>query len=218
MIFLGAELQEIAIDKSFLVRWQKILDHLGQYFNVPSALIMRVHPEEIEVFLKSQNKDNPYAIGHKEPLAGLYCTYVMEHNTELYVANALESDVWNNNPDIAVNMISYLGLPLSWPTGQIFGTVCVLDQAPVNIGQTYKNMLFIIQQLINSQLKMIYNLHLDNEKENDQFYRQCSYCKRIKFEKTWVNVDQLFLRSLNMNISHVICSKCFEKVCSTLDD
>ena len=52
----------------------------------------------------------------------------MSTRRELLVPNALKDPLWDKNPDIALGMISYCGLPLTWPTGEIFGTICVLDK------------------------------------------------------------------------------------------
>ncbi|MEI7868728.1 MAG: hypothetical protein WCI11_12620 [Candidatus Methylumidiphilus sp.] len=41
---------------------------------------------------------------------------------------ALKDPDWDHNPDIKLGMISYCGLPLTWPDGHIFGTLCILDE------------------------------------------------------------------------------------------
>jgi len=43
---------------------------------------------------------------------------------------------WINNPEYTEdNYISYLGLPISWPDGSMFGTHCVLDTKVTNYSQ-----------------------------------------------------------------------------------
>ncbi len=61
----------------------------------------------------AEGQDNPYRPGHRESLAnsGLYCEAVIKANQPLHVANALAASEWRNNPDVALNMISYLGFP-----------------------------------------------------------------------------------------------------------
>ena len=48
------------IEKIFTDRWQKIIDLVAKIFHVPAALIMQVNQDSMNVFLKSNNKDNPY--------------------------------------------------------------------------------------------------------------------------------------------------------------
>ena len=58
---------------------------------------------------------------------GLYCETVMATRSPLHVPNALNDPDWKNNPDVELDVISYLGIPLIWPDGSVFGTICVLD-------------------------------------------------------------------------------------------
>ncbi len=44
----------IEVPSEFQETWQKILDILAEIMNVPAALIMKVHPRQIEVFVKSR--------------------------------------------------------------------------------------------------------------------------------------------------------------------
>lgn len=101
----------IEVPSEFQETQQKILDILAEIMNVPAALIMKVHPRQIEVFVKSSNKKNVYKEGEMAHLgAGLYCETVMATRNELLVPNALKDPEWDHNPDIELGMISYLGL------------------------------------------------------------------------------------------------------------
>ncbi len=122
-------LDELEVSAGVLENWQATVDLLAKIANVPAALIMRVHPEEIEVLVASHGPGNVYHPGERASLnTGLYCEMVMSTRHELQVPNALKDPLWNRNPDIALGMISYCGLPLAWPNGEIFGTICILDR------------------------------------------------------------------------------------------
>ncbi len=95
-------------------------------FDVPAALIVRVHPPTIEVFVASQSEGNLYQRGEEADLMGLYYNWVMGKQEKLLVPNARKNPNWNENPDIRLGMISYLGYPLVWPNGDIFGTIVCL--------------------------------------------------------------------------------------------
>jgi GAF domain-containing protein len=58
---------------------------------------------------------------------GTLCETVIKKREPLLVANALEDDEWKLAPEIKVGMVSYLGFPVVWPDGRMFGTICVLD-------------------------------------------------------------------------------------------
>ncbi|MFA0520280.1 sensor domain-containing phosphodiesterase, partial [Vibrio sp. 10N.222.55.E8] len=97
---------DLDIPKDMECGWQNIVDLLAQIVQVPSALIMRVHTNYIEVFSTSHNKENPYNKGNSETLgSGLYCESVMESQQQLMVPNALADPKWQNNPDIKLGLV-----------------------------------------------------------------------------------------------------------------
>ena len=135
-------------------KWQDIIDLLSSTVNVPSALIMRMEKEYISVFLESNTKDNPYKKGEKaELLSGLYCETVVGNKACLLVPNALVDPLWKENPDTHLNMISYLGLPIIWPDGEVFGTICVLD----NKENHYNTEQIKLIELLRDSIKRICN-------------------------------------------------------------
>ena len=117
------------IEKAIIEKWQSIIDTGARLVDVPSGLIMRLKEQTIEVFLSSKTTNNPYKAGEQAELVyGLYCETVIGKQQKLLVSDATKNEVWkDDNPDVEINMISYLGYPLNWPDGEVFGTVCLLD-------------------------------------------------------------------------------------------
>lgn len=146
-----------AISSEVIDKWQSLLDQAAKIMDVPAALIMKLNEGDIEVFLKNQNKENPYKRGEKEKLIhGLYCETVIGKQKSLIVPNATESPVWkDNNPDVDLNMISYMGLPINYPDGEVFGTVCVLDDKENHYSELYKVFLDSVKQHIETDLKLL---------------------------------------------------------------
>ena len=138
--------------------WQETANLLAEIAGIPSALIMRVHAREIEVFITSHSEGNVYHHGEKAPLdTGLYCESVMGTQCELLVPNALNDPAWDQNPGIKLGMISYLGLPLIWPTGEIFGTICILDKQENAYSQRIRHLMARLRDSIQFSLQVIYN-------------------------------------------------------------
>jgi hypothetical protein len=168
----------------------------GQYLSrtddVPAGLIMRVVDSDIEVFVSSQSEGNPYSPRDKEVLlgSGLYCETVLATKRRLLIPNALRDEDWKNNPDIKLNMISYLGYPILWPDGAPFGTICVLDRKENAYSETYKQLLLNFQGIIQSQLELLHvnkslgeeNKSLQELVEEMRTLREivpiCSFCKK----------------------------------------
>ncbi|MDB4743390.1 sigma 54-interacting transcriptional regulator [Planctomicrobium sp.] len=139
-----------------ILKWQKTVDLMAAIFDVPAGLIMRVLPTQIEVLLASNSSGNPYKVGEKADLnTGLYCETVMAEQEQLAVPNALDDPQWKDNPDVPLNMISYLGVPLICPDGSVFGTICVLDDHTRNYLPLYNEMLSEFRSIIEQDLQML---------------------------------------------------------------
>ena len=149
---------EIILPENIMENWQEILDILSHTANIPAALIMRLRDADIEVFVSSQSEGNPYHPGESAHLqgSGLYCETVIRTQNKLLVHDALADDNWKNNPDIKLNMISYLGFPLMLPSKQPFGTICVLDNKRNEYSKTLENLMLNFKRLIETHLEMIY--------------------------------------------------------------
>ncbi|MEN8190136.1 MAG: GAF domain-containing protein [Thermodesulfobacteriota bacterium] len=144
------------VPASYLSRWQKTVDLMARLFNVPAGLIKRVHSREIEVLLASATSDNPYRNGELKDLSkGLYCENVIETRAVLEVSNAQEAPAWNSNPDLALGMISYLGVPLLWPDGRVFGTICVLDRRERQHSKLNQELLVHFKKTIEADFTIL---------------------------------------------------------------
>jgi GAF domain-containing protein len=79
----------------------------------------------------------------------------METRQLLLVPDALQDDGWNTNPDVKLGMISYLGLPISWPDGEIFGTICVLDSKRNEYSESYRKLLLQYRDASQADLRSL---------------------------------------------------------------
>jgi signal transduction histidine kinase len=149
---------EPAVPEPILEKWQKIVNLMAEMLDVPSGLIMRILGENIYVFVSSSTEGNPYHPGESEHFlgSGLYCETVVTSNRELLVPNALFDEAWRNNPDVRLNMISYLGYPIRWPDGRPFGTICVLDCKTNSYSENYKRLMTQFRDVVEIHLEIIY--------------------------------------------------------------
>lgn len=181
------------ISKDLTQKWQEILNITANILNVPAGLIMRLHEKEIEVFLSSQTEKNPYEPHEKAQLqTSLYCETVVGTRDELVVPNAKKDPQWKDNPDVALNMISYYGVPIIWPDGEIFGTFCVLDYKENSYSSDYRRLITLLRNIIENDLErlmMLQNLEQDKFRKETQL-REIHH--RIK------NHFNLILASINL--------------------
>ncbi len=150
------ETKDVEIPEEIVEKWQKIVDIMAEVIDVPAGLIMRIKPPQIEVFRARKSEENPYEAGDTENLAGLYCEKVIKSKDKLLVPNAQKDEEWENNPDVELGMVSYLGFPLEWPDGDVFGTICVLDSEENRYGKKYEGLMREFRELVETHLKLIY--------------------------------------------------------------
>ncbi|MBI9014963.1 MAG: GGDEF domain-containing protein [Clostridiales bacterium] len=140
------------------LKWQRIINIIAKLLNVPSGLIMKITSDSMEVFLKSENVENPYPVGGSDTLGhGLYCETVIGKNKALLIDNALKYKKWENNPDVKLNMVAYYGLPLQWPDKSFFGTICVLDDKENSFNETYRELINEFKGTLENDLELLTN-------------------------------------------------------------
>ena len=222
----------IEISDPIIQKWQTIVDTMAEIFKVPAGLIMRIREDDIEVFVSSQSEENPYKVGDKEHLvgSGLYCEHVIKTKSKLLVPDARMDDKWKNNPDIMLNMISYLGFPIMLPNGRPFGTICVLDSKANTYNNTYEKLVMQFRDLTQWHLELLYmnqSLGEKNKLLSDYISEIktlrgilpiCSICKQIRDDKGYWNQIEAYLEEhYDVDFSHGICPKCAKKYYPDMD-
>lgn len=143
------------VPENYLVEWQSLLDHVAELFQVNAALIKRVHSEKLEILTSSNSKGNPFKACQTDPLnSGLFCEYVMERREALDIPDIRKAEDWMVEAAKKPVMISYLGLPLIWPDGDVFGTICILNGEEKTLKPIYQDMLIHYKDLIERDLKI----------------------------------------------------------------
>jgi GAF domain-containing protein len=149
----------IQVPCEILQKWQEIVNVVAEIVHVPSALVMKVEPPNIKVLVSSESNGNPYERDEVAALnTGLYCETVMKTRQSLLVPDALRDDEWKSNPDIKLGMISYLGFPVAWPDGRIFGTICVLDKKENAYSGLYRKFLLQCRDVLQADLSSLAKL------------------------------------------------------------
>jgi PAS domain S-box-containing protein len=159
----------IEVPAEFIGKWQEFVNLLAEIMHVPSASIMRVDPPHIKVFVSSTSKGNPCEPGALD--TGPYCETVMKTGQPLLVPDALENEAWRANPHVKLGMISYLGVPIGWPDGRIFGTICVRDNKRNEYSEAYLKLLLHFRDILQADLKSLARLHGEIEEREAKIRR-----------------------------------------------
>src|SRR5437588_340457 len=159
----------IAVPPEIVRKWQEFVDLLAEIMHVPSASIMRVVPPHIKVFVSSTSKGNPCEPGALD--TGPYCDTVMKTGQPLLVPDARENEAWKENPHVKLGTISYLGVPIGWPDGRIFGTICVRDNKRNEYSEAYLKLLLHFRDMLQADLKSLARLHGEIEQREAKIRR-----------------------------------------------
>jgi PAS domain S-box-containing protein len=68
-------------------------------------------------------------------------------------------------------MISYLGVPIGWPDGRIFGTICVRDNKRNEYSEAYLKLLLHFRDMLQADLKSLARLHGEIEERETKIRR-----------------------------------------------
>lgn len=206
--------QEIAVPADILDKWQSVVDIMADILTVPSAIVTRVDPPEIEVLRSAHTSENPYKAGDKAAMAKHYCEAVVTKNSKLQVSHAPTDPDWNNAPEIEYGMLAYLGYPLCWPGGHLFGTICILDNKSNRFGERYEKVLLKFKELIEAHLSLVeMNDRLTKALAEVETLRGllpiCCVCKKIRDDKGyWNQIETYIHKCTGAEFSHGICPDC----------
>lgn len=156
----------IEIPESTREAWQEAVDLLGDVLGVPAALVLRRRDAGgLEVFAATEAPGNPWAQGDALPEdPSDFSGEVLAGRRPLRVANALKSLRWRNAPAARAGMVSYLGIPLSWPDGELFGVLCVLDDREHAHGVRHERLLERFARVVDQHLSLLFQQHELREK------------------------------------------------------
>lgn len=169
-------------------KWQEVVELLGNVLKVPSALIMRVNNEELEVFASSKNKGNPYKKGSKVEWEGFYSEAMLKTQEKLMVTNALKDDKWASNLSVKKGLISYLGYPINYSDHTIFGVICVLDNKEKRFTKKCQELVVRFKRIIEEDLLQIDFFGKEKKILNDKIYQQ--YKDLAEKNKTLIAVNE----------------------------
>lgn len=142
------------IPQEIRIRWQDMLDLAANVLKVPAGLITNLKPERLEIFISSTGEGNPFHPGDSLALgSGMYCETTTGTRDLLHVPDAPADALWRDNPSLALNLVSYLGMPLRWPDGELFGTMCMLDTKRNDHSETSRRLLAHFRRTIEEDLR-----------------------------------------------------------------
>jgi PAS domain S-box-containing protein len=161
--------RNITIPPDVLQKWQRIIDLLANIMQVPSGVITAIEPPYLAytTIVSSHTKGNPFPVDEIFSMKiGTFCETVINQRRPVLVANATEDDEWKSAPECGVGAVSYLGYPVFWPDGLVFGTICVLDVKTNGYSDTYQELMAQCRDVLQTDLQTL--VRQDSELEEQR--------------------------------------------------
>lgn len=139
-----------------LKKWQTTIDLMARLYEAPAAYITQTTSRGVQVIVASSNASNPYRAGSGFPSdRNLFCSRVMQDCSQFYENHATNNKIWRDNPLVQKDHFnSYLGVPIYWPDGAPFGTICVLDYAVTHYNKTFLELIWQFRDLVEADLML----------------------------------------------------------------
>jgi c-di-GMP phosphodiesterase len=144
------------IPDNLIEKWQGIVDLVASIMRVPSGLITRLTEESLEIVVASRTEGNPYKRDDGDRLGiGMFCETVAGRRRELRVDDVSSDPYWENNPHAGLGMRAYMGVPIVWEDGELFGTFCMLTDKANSYQQKFLELLRQFKEIIEADLRYI---------------------------------------------------------------
>ncbi len=213
-----------AIPAEITAIWQRIVDSISTLLSVPSVMINQVKSSELEVILSNTHKSNPFPSGTKMPTLGIYCETTARTRQKLQVDDARKDPFWANSPTAEAGIYSYLGFPVFWPNGDIFGTICAVDIKENRWITPSDTLLFAVKDAVEAHLALLASMN-ELKKKNRKLKVAlkevktlrgllpiCAYCKKIRDDRGyWMQLETYIKKHSEASFSHGICPECYNK-------
>jgi len=224
------EIKKTVIPTEIVDIWQSIVDSVSTLLSIPSAMINRLEPPELEVFRSNIGSNNPFPSGTRMPMAGIYCEAAARTRKNLQVIDARKDPEWADSPTAKAGIFAYMGYPLFWPDGDVFGTFCVVDTKENQWGKQYENVMIAFKNAIEAHLTLVNTLE-NLEKKNQELNRAlsevktlrgllpiCSSCKKIRDDKGyWNQIEGYIGEHSEVEFSHGLCPDCAKRLYPDID-
>ena len=140
-------------------KWQKLTNMMAKLYNASSGVIVQLRDDVFNVASTSENSDNFLNSKSQWPWdMKSFCRRLVETGDKLYVNDAENSEQWSDAPPVCDGPVrSYLGYPIYWPDGSIFGSFCVIDTKATDYQDSLIEILEQLKLIVESDLRNIFD-------------------------------------------------------------
>jgi signal transduction histidine kinase len=138
-------------------KWQRIINLIAAIVQVPSAEITRLDPPDVVIFTANESNANPFKRGERLRITiEMYCEAVMTTCQPLCVFDATDDERFSLSPGRGAGLVAYYGIPVRWPNGSMFGTICMLDDKANNWSDLHRELLHQFHDVVEADLRSVF--------------------------------------------------------------
>jgi signal transduction histidine kinase len=136
-----------------LRKWQRIADLIASVLDAPSVMIVRFAEEGMLVDASSRSPGNPVPSGARFEIDGThFCEVVYESRSTVVIDDARGDLRWAGSHAMKMGFVSYLGVPLHFPNGAFFGTICAFERKADAFSDKARGLLEEFREVIEWDL------------------------------------------------------------------
>lgn len=142
------------LDGDHVAMYDSLTTLASKIIDAPVSLLSIVDANR-QYFKSYVGLPEPWKSRRSTPLSHSFCQHVVATNRPLIVPDARENDLVKDNlaiPDL--NVIGYLGIPLTLEDGKSLGSFCVLDGQPRDWTQADIGIVQEFAQIITSEFNL----------------------------------------------------------------
>ena len=161
-------LRDLALlsDHSEIV-YDKLTQYASDIIGTPVSLVSMV-ASDYRFFKSFDGLPEPWASRRSTPLSHSFCQHVVMSNKPLIIEDAREVDFLKKNlaiPDL--NVIGYLGIPLTLSTNQSLGSFCVIDSQPRQWTEDEIEIMRELAEVLTAEFETRANMNLNQATADD---------------------------------------------------
>ncbi len=139
------------IETAVHAKWKSMLDLISEITESPGAYVLRPLEEGTEFLIKSCGVPGmEQAVEELTADAAAYGERVHATRKRLIVNNSLKEDAWKHLPS---GLTSYMGYPILWPQGQVFGVISIIDKKEKKFWNWAQQMLAQYASIMEDDLR-----------------------------------------------------------------
>ncbi|MEO8421693.1 MAG: GAF domain-containing protein [Hyphomicrobium sp.] len=107
-------------------------------------------------FFKSQcGLGEPYATSRETPLSHSFCKHIVASKKSLMIADARKDAILATNSAVVdLGVISYLGVPITSPDGEVLGSLCAINRQPRDWSPDDLQLMFDLGKIVEDEIEL----------------------------------------------------------------